>query len=422
METNLQSELENYSSNKSSKKYIWIFLILLIVFGAVYYYYSFIYKQNQSNKITYNTKKVTNGDVIVSVTATGNLEPTNSVDIGIEVSGTLKEIYVDYNDEVKVGQVLAKLDTTKLQSQVDSSKASLTIAKANQKESLVNVKSKKLEYNRINKMYKQSGGKYPSKNEVDDARFSYESAQASYESAQAKVMQAQYNLKTDEENLEKAVVKSSINGIVLDRAVEVGQTVAATNSTPVLFTVAKDLSKMELIVNIDEADVANIKKDLDVEFTVDAYPNEKFKGKIKQVRFNPIESSGVITYETVVLLNNDKLLLRPGMTATAQIFTKQLRDQVLVPNSAFRFKPKNNEAKNKSMKDVMSGPKFPRRTSNSKEINKSSDMKTIYVLEDATPKKISVKVIDSDGKFTAIKTDKLNLDDEVIVSQSSINE
>lgn len=427
METNLQSELENYSNKKSSKKYIWFILLLLIVVGGAYYFYQ-NNNSNKSNEVTYNTKKVENGDVIVSVTATGNLEPTNSVDIGIEVSGTLKEICVDFNDVVKEGQILAKIDTTKLQSQVDSSKASLTIAKANLKESQVTLKSKKTEYDRILKMYNQSGGKYPSKNEVDDAMFTYESAQASLESMRAKVLQAQYDLKTDEENLDKAVVKSSINGIVLDRAVEVGQTVAATNTTPTLFTLAKDLSKMELIVNIDEADVANIKKDLDVEFTVDAYPNEKFKGKIKQVRFNPIETSGVITYETVVLLENDKLLLRPGMTATAQIFTKQLRNQILIPNAALRFKPKFNENKSQSensgMKNLMNGARPPRKDGNkeSKELNKPKDMQMIFVLKDGQPKRVRVKTIDTDGKFTAIESKDLDLGDEVIISQRSGNE
>ncbi len=427
MENNLENELNSYSNKNGSKKFIWIILILLIISGGAYYYYFYINKANESNKISYVTKMIEKGDVIVSVTATGNLEPTNSVDIGIEVSGTLKEIYVDFNDKVEVGQVLAKIDTVKLQSKVDSSRASLIIAKANLKESQVNLKSKKVNYDRILKMYKKSNGKYPSKNDVDDAMFSYESGVASLEATKAKVLQAQYNLKTDEENLEKAVVKSSINGIVLDRAVEVGQTVAATNTTPTLFTVAKDLRKMELIVNIDETDVANIKEGLDVEFTVDAYPDEKFKGKIKQVRYNPIESSGVITYETVVLLDNDKLLLRPGMTATAQIFTKQLRDQVLVPNAAFRFKPKNSQAsnKNKSMKDIMSGsrgPRGPRGEKSSKDTKRPNDMKMVYILKDSQLKRVRVKTIDTDGKFTAVESNNLNLGDEIIVSQRSGNE
>ena len=418
MDTNLEKDLQNYSNKSSKKKYFIFSLIFLFLAISIYYYY---YTNNTNNKklISYETQKLKKGDLLVSVIATGNLKPTNSVDVGIEVSGTIKEIYVDFNYEVKVGQVLAKLDTTKLQSQVDSSKASLTIAKANLKESMVNVNSKKSTYNRTLKMYKQSNGKYPSKNELDDTKFSYESALASYESAQAKVLQAQFNLKTDEENLQKAVVKSSINGIVLNRAVEVGQTVAASMSTPTLFTLAKDLSKMDLVVSIDEADVADIKKDLNVTFSVDAYPNETFKGKIKQVRYNPVEVNGVITYETVVSVDNERLLLRPGMTATANIITKESKDKLLIPNLALRFKPEINTQKKSNMNLV--GPRPPRKGNQSKDISKK-DFKIVWVLENNQPKRVRVKILDSDGRFTSIESKELKLDDEIITSQRSGDE
>ena len=419
MDTNLENDLQNYS-NKSSKKKYFIFALLILILGVGAYYYYYMSNSNNQTVVYYNTQEIKKGDLLVSVMATGNLEPTNSLDVGIEVSGTIKEIYVDFNDEVKVGQILAKLDTTKLQSQVDSSKASLTIAKANLKESLVNVNSKKSTYNRTLKMYKQSNGKYPSKNELDDTKFSYESALASYESSQAKVLQAQFNLKTDEENLQKAVVKSSINGIVLNRAVEVGQTVAASMSTPTLFTLAKDLSKMDLVVSIDEADVADIKKELAVTFTVDAYPKETFKGKIKQVRYNPIEVNGVITYETVVSVDNERLLLRPGMTASAKIITKESKDKLLVPNLAFRFKPTvNTEQKRNSMSFV--GPRPPRKAKESKDLGKI-DFRVIWILENNQPKNVRVKVLDSDGKFTSVESRDLTVDDEIIISQRSDDE
>jgi len=418
MDANLEKDLQNYSNKGSKKKYfIFSFIIFLLAFGIYYYYYT----NNANNKklISYETQKIKKGDLLVSVIATGNLEPTNSVDVGIEVSGTIKEIYVDFNDEVKVGQVLAKLDTTKLQSQVDSSKASLTIAKANLKESMVTVNSKKSTYNRTLKMYKQTNGKYPSKNELEDSKFSYESSLASYESSQAKVLQAQFNLKTDEENLQKAVVKSSINGIVLNRAVEVGQTVAASMSTPTLFTLAKDLSKMDLVVSIDEADVADIKKDLNVTFSVDAYPTETFKGKIKQVRYNPVEVNGVITYETVVSVDNERLLLRPGMTETANIITKESKDKLLIPNLALRFKPEISTQKKSSMSLV--GKRPLRKGNKSKDISKK-DFRIVWVLENNQPKRVRVKILNSDGKFTSIESKDLNLDDEIITSQRSGDE
>ena len=348
-DSKLKEELESYNNKSSKKIYIWVILILLL--GSSAYYFFILKNSTQTQTFEYVTKKITRGDLSVVVSATGNLNPTNSVDIGIEVSGTIKEIYVDFNDEVEIGQVLAKLDTTKLQSEVDSLRASLTIAKANQKESEVGLRSKKSIYDRTLKMYKSSNGKYPSINELDDTKFTYETAISNLDATKAKVEQAIYNLKTAQQNLDKAVVKSSIKGIVLNKEIEVGQTVAATMSTPTLFTLAKDLTLMDLIVSIDEADVADIKKDLNVTFSVDAYPKKVFKGKIKQVRLNPIAVNGVVTYETVVLVNNEELLLRPGMTASAKIVTKESVDKLIVPNGALRFKPKTQ---NKERKNTMS--------------------------------------------------------------------
>lgn len=418
MDTNLQEQLYAYENKNGKRKYIYILIGLAVIIGSILYFT--VFKNKSSNQeYNYNTQKVKQGDLDISVMATGNLNPTNSVDIGIEVSGTIKDIYVDFNDNVEVGQVLAKLDTTKLKARVDSSKASLAIAKANLKENEVNVKSSKLNYERTKKMFKQSGGKYPSQNELDDSMFSYDSALASYEAAKANVMQAQYNLQTDEEDLSKAVVKSSIKGIVLNRAVEEGQTVAASMSTPTLFTLAKDLSKMDLIVSIDEADVADIVEGLNVSFTVDAYPSEVFRGKVKQVRFNPISESGVVTYETVALVENEKLLLRPGMTASAKIMTKQLKNKMLVPNSALRFRPTviNTEVK----KDVrlVGPPKRERKGKDAKELG-TITFKQLYILENGKPKAIRVKVLESDGKFTNIESRELKIGDEVITSQVSI--
>ena len=419
MDTNLQDQLNSYGKSSSKGKYKWLFLIVLVLLGAFAYLY--LYKtQNTNESIEYKTQKIKKGDLEVSVMATGNLEPTNSLDIGIEVSGTIKNIYVDFNDKVEIGQVLAKLDTTKLKAQVDSAKASLSIAKANLKVSDVEVKKTNTSYNRTKKMYEKSGGKYPSINDLDDAKFSLMSAQASYEAKQAQVEQAQYNLKTAEDNLGKAIVKSSIKGIVLDRAVEIGQTVAASTSTPTLFTVAKDLSKMELIVNIDEADVANIKEELDVTFTVDAYQNEIFRGKIKQVRLNPIEESGVVTYETVVSVQNEKSLLRPGMTASAKIITNQLNDIMLISNSALRFKPPMRMKQDRKGLGFSGRP--PKRTNNKtvKNISKQN-FKMIYTLQNGKPKRIRVRVLQSDGKFTGIESRELKIGDSIIISQSMNN-
>ncbi|MFX4275265.1 efflux RND transporter periplasmic adaptor subunit [Aliarcobacter butzleri] len=411
----LLEELESFSSKKRiNRKFIYI-AIAIVSFLAIVLFFIFN-GNNKSNKIEYITKKVTQGDLSVVVSTTGNLNPTNSVEIGIEVSGTLKEIFVDFNDEVKAGQILAKIDTVKLQSQVDSSTAALAIAVANQKESQVLLNNKKTLYDRTLNMYKNSGGKYPSKNELDDTRFSYEAAIESLEAAKAKVLQAQSNLKTDKQNLEKASVKSSIDGIVLNREVEVGQTLAATMSAPKLFTIAKDLTHMDLIVSIDEADVADIKKDLPVTFTVDAYPNKVFNGKVKQVRLNPVDTNGVVTYETVVSVDNEDLLLKPGMTATAKIITKESKNKLLIPNGALRFKPKMQEQKNSGVNLV--GPNMNRPANVARDLTKQ-ELAPIFILENNQPKRVMVKVLDSDGKLTSIESEELKVNDEVIISQKS---
>lgn len=411
----LLEELESFSSKKRiNRKFIYIATAIVSFLAIVLF---FIFNgNNKSNKIEYITKKVTQGDLSVVVSTTGNLNPTNSVEIGIEVSGTLKEIFVDFNDEVKAGQILAKIDTVKLQSQVDSSTAALAIAVANQKESQVLLNNKKTLYDRTLNMYKNSGGKYPSKNELDDTRFSYEAAIESLEAAKAKVLQAQSNLKTDKQNLEKASVKSSIDGIVLNREVEVGQTLAATMSAPKLFTIAKDLTHMDLIVSIDEADVADIKKDLPVTFTVDAYPNKVFNGKVKQVRLNPVDTNGVVTYETVVSVDNEDLLLKPGMTATAKIITKESKNKLLIPNGALRFKPKMQEQKSSGVNLV--GPNMNRPANVARDLSKK-ELAPVFILENNQPKRVMVKVLDSDGKLTSIESEELKVNDEVIISQKS---
>lgn len=416
--SNLKDELNNYKDKKSSYKYIILGIVVFVIAILIYMFFP----KNDSQKIEYVTSKVKTGDLMVVVSASGNIKPTNSVEIGIEVSGTIKEIFVDFNDEVKVGQVLAKIDTLKLDAQVESSKAALAIAKANQKESEVALKNKKLLYDRTKKMFDNSGGKYPSQNEFDDTRFSYESALASLEASKSKVLQSSSNLKNDLQNLEKASVKSSIDGIVLNREVEIGQTLAATMQAPKLFTLAKDLTNMDLVVSIDEADVADIKDNLDVTFTVDAYPNKEFKGKIKQVRLNPITTNGVVTYETVVSVDNSELLLKPGMTANAKIITKNIKEQVLIPNSALRFIPKNsNEKTGAKPASFGTPPNFRPQGSVTKDNKAKDGLATIYILESGKPKELKVKVVDSDSKQSSVLSKTLKIGDEVIISQKSGN-
>lgn len=265
-------------------------------------------------------------------------------------------------------------------------------------------------------IYKESNEKYPSKEEIEDYKFDHESAIAEFNANKAKEQQALFNLKTSQENLQKATVSSSINGIVLNREVEVGQTVAATMQTPVLFTVARDLSKMELVVSIDEADIADIKEGLDVIFSVDAYGDQKFKGLIKQLRLNPKEVSGVITYDAVVSVENEKFLLKPGMTATADIITKVLKDHLIIPNAALRYTPSASTKKSASL--TFSRPRDKKGTV---DLNKK-DQRNIWLLKDSKPYKVTVKVSDSDGKNSAVVSQDIQVDDKVIISQKNNNE
>ncbi|MFA9240438.1 MAG: efflux RND transporter periplasmic adaptor subunit, partial [Candidatus Paceibacteria bacterium] len=242
----------------------------------------------------------------------------------------------------------------------------------------------------------------------------------SFEAAKAKVEQSSFSLNTAKQNLDKAYVKSSIKGIVLNRAVEVGQTLAASMNAPKLFTLAKDLTQMDLIISIDESDVADIKKDLDVTFSVDAYTNKTFKGKIKQVRLNPVTVNGVVTYETVVGVSNEELLLRPGMTATAQIITKQSLDKLIIPNSALRFKPKMQSEQKTSTMNFVQPPKRPQGEAQVKD-NGKREFSPLFILENNQAKRVMVKVLETDGKSTTVESKDLKIEDELIISQKSDN-
>ncbi|MEA3352828.1 MAG: efflux RND transporter periplasmic adaptor subunit [Campylobacterota bacterium] len=401
---------------KTDKKYFFIILILTAVSAVIYILYFYKIENNSDAKMEYITKEVKKEKLSVIVSATGNLEPTNSVDIGIEVSGTIKEIYVDYNDNVKVGQLMAKLDTNKLENEVASNKASLLMAKANLYESEITVKNKKSKLDRALKIYRQADHKFPSDEDIENYKYEYELSQATFKVNQAKQQQAFYNLKTSQENLLKATVKSSIDGIILSRNVEIGQTVAATMQTPILFKLARDLSRMELIVSIDEADIADIKEGLDVTFSVDAYLERKFKGVLKQLRLNPKEVNAVITYDAVVSVDNDELLLKPGMTATAQITTKVINNTLIIPNGALRFKPIIKKEKKASLT-------FSReiRKRDTKDLDKI-DKRDIWILKGSEAKKVSVKVLASDGKNSAVESDEIKENDLVIISQKNSNE
>lgn len=383
------------SSNRW-KKIVWGILALLII-GAMTTY---ALMRSNKEKTIYVTVPLTVQDLTTSVSATGNLEPTNVIDVGIEVSGTIDQVLVDYNDRVSSGQVLAKLDTTRLTAARTSSHALLMKSQANEQSAKAAVDNANIENERIQAMYASTGGNYPSRKEVQSSSTALIQAKASLASAKAQVSQSTAQLKSDEDNLRKAVVVSPINGIVLNRKVEPGQTVVAAMQTPILFTIAKDLTQMKAIVSVDEADIGGVKENQKVTFTVDAYPNREFEGKITQLRLKSAIVNGVVTYEAVVQVNNTDLLLRPGMTASASIITDMLKNVLVVPNAALRFSPPiNNDDTEKKKKHAMT------------QTDKGDH---VWILKNNLPIKIKVKLGKSNSIMSVITASSLQTGDKVI--------
>ena len=284
----------------------------------------------------FKTVEVQRGSLTVTVTATGTLKPINQVNVGSELSGTIEMVEVDYNDRVKQGQILARLNTDELKAKLRQSKASLESEQAKLQVAKATFREARLKFQRTENL--TTKGLLPTQ-DLDTAIAAYLRAQAEEASIKAQIALTRASLNADQTNLDKAAIHSPIDGIVLARKVEPGQTVAASFQTPVLFILAEDLTRMVLHANIDEANMGPIKKGQNATFTVDAYPNRKFPAKIISIRNTPRRGEGIVTYETLLSVDNSELLLRPGMTATVDVTTHRVTDAILVPNSALRFTP-----------------------------------------------------------------------------------
>jgi HlyD family secretion protein len=282
------------------------------------------------------------------------------VQVGIEVSGTIKTVLVDYNDSVTVGQVLAVLDTTRLEAQALQSGSALASAKAKVVQAEATLQEAHIKMARLNKVKELSNGKVPAPYDMDTAKATLSRAKADLASAKAVVEQAQGALNVNRTDIKKAVIHSPINGVVLERSVEPGQTVASQFQAPVLFKLAEDLTKMELQVDVDEADVGVVHEGQEATFTVDAYPDQTFPAKITQVRYGSETKEGVVTYKTVLTVDNSALSLRPGMTATALITVNKKENVLLVANSVFRFVPPQTAPAEKKSGSGLLGAMLPR--------------------------------------------------------------
>ncbi|MBI4842810.1 MAG: efflux RND transporter periplasmic adaptor subunit [Nitrospirae bacterium] len=396
-----------------------VLLLLVIIFAVIIF--SWWGKREEANAPQYKTEEARRGGFVVTVAATGNLQPVNKVDVGSELSGIIRSVEADYNDKVKRGDALAKLDTRILESKVVQSRAILDSAEAALLEAKASLEEAQNELARIKKLKRLSDNKVPSDQEVETAEAALKRAEAAEAGAKAKVSEAKATLNSDETNLAKAVIRSPINGIVISRSVEPGQTVAASFQAPVLFTLAEDLAQMELHVDIDEADIGLVKEGQAASFTVDAFPDKKFNAVIKQVRYGSKTSGGVVTYETVLSTDNSELLLRPGMTASADITVNKIDNVILVPNAALRFTPPSNEKGREGGGNLISMLIRPRMRQRSAGEAAPPDKRhqQVWTLKDGSPAGIPIVIGSSDGKVTEVVSGDITTGMQLIVDMNN---
>jgi HlyD family secretion protein len=398
--------------SKRMRKYLIIALVAMLAVAAVV-----IWKKAGKTPATqYKTEQVRRGDLTVVVTATGTLKATKSVDVGSEVSGTVKSVEVDYNSKVKVGQVLARIDTTKQEATLTQSRAALESAKAKVLEAQATVRETQAKLSQYRKVWEMSNGKVPSQTEMDAEEAAFERAKADEASAKATVSQDEATVQANETDMSKSVIRSPINGIVLTRSIEPGQTVAASYQTPVLFTLAEDLTKMELHVNVDEADIGKVKEGQKATFSVSGYPNRTFEARITQARYASTTTSGVVTYETVLKVDNKDMSLRPGMTATADITVKKVESAILVPSAALRFTPPVQQEEKSSTGLVGSLlPHPPGGTQQRSDTTTNGKQQRVWTLKNGKLSPVSVTTGSMSGGVTEVLTGNLQPGTEVVV-------
>ncbi|MDD2846741.1 MAG: efflux RND transporter periplasmic adaptor subunit [Rhodoferax sp.] len=410
----------------------WLGVALVLALGAAGYVYW--QKQQSANAAPrFVTEPVQRGNLTLTVAANGTLQPTRSVNIGSELSGTVRREQVDVNDQIKKGQVLVELDTAKLSAQVLRSRASLASARARLAQAAATTKEAQAGLGRLEEVARLSGGKVPSAAELDAGRATLERAQAEQASASASVEDAKAALSTDETNLSKASITSPIDGVVLTRTVDPGNAVAASLQAVTLLTVAQDLRQLQLQVNVDEADVGAVQVGQKATFTVSAYPSRKYPATITRVAYGSTKTDNVVTYVSWLDVDNSDLSLRPGMTAAATITSTERNDVLLVPNTALRFtpapaagtagaKPPGSDAGGGIMAQLM--PRMPRtggarRSAGAPDKGAVGKTRQIWILKDGVPESVSVTVGISDGRTTEVSGEALQAGMAVITDQRS---
>jgi len=355
----------------------------------------FFYQRSSNNGPAYRTQAVARGDIRATVTATGTMNAVTTVLVGTQVSGTISKLYVDYNSPVKKGQILAQIDPSTFQAQVDQAKANLLAAQANVQKAEASVIDTKRTLERNKTLFARN---LIARSDTDTAETNYLSAEAQLSASKAAVAQTRAALDFAATNLRYTKIISPVDGTVISRSVDVGQTVAASFQTPTLFNIAQDLTRMQIDTSVDEADIGKIKVDQPVEFSVDAYPDITFMGKVSEVRNAPITVQNVVTYDVVVQVGNPDLKLKPGMTANVSIILEDKKGVLRVPNGALRFRPSEKSREKAEQK----GPTEQKGAA-------------VWVLEDKTPKRVAVKAGISDGNYTEVLSGDLKEGDGVIV-------
>lgn len=413
--TQSQSELQNLlnkvstrSSPGTRRRRFIIGAVVVLVAALVLFL-----NGGDAPKGQYVTEAAITDNLIVTASASGTLQPTKSVDVGSELSGTLASVLVQENDRVKKGQLLAQLDTAKLKDAVTKSQAAVAAADAKIAQAVATVAETKASLARMRRVSDLSGGKVPAKTELETAEATLQRAVANETSARAEAAQARATLKTDETNLSKATIRSPVDGVVLTRKVEPGNTVVAAMNTPVLFVLAEDLTRMELQVKVDEADVSNIKPGQPANFTVSAWPGRPFPATIQRVGLGATTTDNVVTYKTILHVANDDLALRPGMTATASITTARRENVLLVPNAALRFSPPVVGTPTAS--GGILGSLLPHPLENPKKPTaNASGQSQVWILDHNSPRAVTVKAGVSNGRYTEVVSGDLKAGTHVI--------
>ena len=393
--------------------------VLLVVAGLLYWQV----QRKSGAAPVYVSEPVRRGKVTLTVAANGTLQPTLTVNIGSELSGTVARVLVDVNDRVKRGQVLVELDKAKLGDQVVRSRAALAAAQAQLTQSMATVTEARATLARYEEVARLSGGKVPSATELDTARASLDRAVAAEDSARANVNSARAALSTDETNLSKASIRSPIEGVVLSRSVDPGNAVAASLQAVTLFSLAEDLQRLRLDVSVDEADVGVVKPGQAASFTVSAYPSRRYPARITRVAYGSTKTDNVITYTTTMDVSNADLSLRPGMTAAATIVATERDGVLLVPNTALRFAPTQaGSAPAAASRGIVGSllPRMPRpATSKKAGTNEARDgaARTIWILRDGRPEPMTVTTGISDGRVTEVSGPDLREGLAVITDQ-----